>query len=117
MHTLVEWYCEWLAGAMKCFLSSSLRLGLSGHEHKCAALHYVQRVQEGKLDVSNHAPEDVLDFLKTATPADFNDSSDLEWRYLKTLPAEARGVLGGASTLLLSLSWRGKAALVWLRPD
>src|SRR5260221_1911606 len=36
---------------------------------------------------------------------------------LTTPPAEARGVLSGASTLLLSLSWRGTAALVWLRSD
>ncbi|HEX9131591.1 MAG TPA: hypothetical protein VF844_04805 [Ktedonobacteraceae bacterium] len=44
--------------------------------------NYVQQIQEGKLDVVNHAPEDILDFLKTATPADFNDSSNLEWRYV-----------------------------------
>jgi hypothetical protein len=31
--------------------------------------------------------------------------------------AEARGVLSGASTLPPSLSWRGKAALVWLHSD
>jgi hypothetical protein len=36
---------------------------------------------------------------------------------LTTPPAEARGVLGGASTLPPSLCWRGKAALVWLRSD
>ena len=36
---------------------------------------------------------------------------------LKAPPAKARGVLGGASTLLLCPSWRGKAALVSLRTD
>src|SRR5260370_41248123 len=36
---------------------------------------------------------------------------------LKTPPVEARGVLSGASTLPPSLSWREKAALVWLRSD
>ena len=44
--------------------------------------NYVRQVQEGKLDVAHHASEDVLDFLKTATPADFNNSSNLEWRYI-----------------------------------
>ena len=36
---------------------------------------------------------------------------------IETPPAQARGVLGGASTLPPSLSWRGKAALVSLRSD
>src|SRR5258708_98755 len=36
---------------------------------------------------------------------------------LKTPPAQARGVLGGASTLPPFPSWRGKAALVSLRSD
>lgn len=44
--------------------------------------HYVRQIQEGQLDVANRAPEDILDFLKTATPADFNNSSNLEWRYV-----------------------------------
>src|SRR5579885_3044702 len=36
----------------------------------------------GKLDIHDPAPEDVLDLLKTATPADFNNSPNLEWRYV-----------------------------------
>src|SRR6266852_9016231 len=36
---------------------------------------------------------------------------------LTTPPAQARGVLSGASTFPLSLFWREKAALVWLRSD
>lgn len=43
---------------------------------------YIQQVQEGELDIRNPAPEDVLDLLKTATPADFNNSPNLEWRYV-----------------------------------
>ena len=36
---------------------------------------------------------------------------------LKAPPAQARGVLSGASTLLRFPSWRGTAALVWLRSE
>ena len=43
---------------------------------------YIRDVQQGKLDVHQPAPEDVLDLLKTATPADFNNSGNLEWRYV-----------------------------------
>ncbi len=43
---------------------------------------YIHKVQIGKLDIHNSAPEEVLDLLKTATPADFNDSPNLEWRYV-----------------------------------
>jgi hypothetical protein len=43
---------------------------------------YIQRVQIGKLDIHDPAPEEVLDLLKTALPADFNDSPNLEWRYV-----------------------------------
>jgi hypothetical protein len=50
-------------------------------------------------------------------PAIFYDSWNEQHDLLKTPPAEARGVLGGASTLLPSLSWRGTATLVWLRSD
>jgi hypothetical protein len=32
--------------------------------------------------IHDPAPEEVLDLLKTATPADFNDSPNLEWRYV-----------------------------------
>jgi len=44
--------------------------------------HYIQQVQSGKLDLAAPIPDDVLDLLKTATPADFNNSPNLEWRYL-----------------------------------
>ena len=43
---------------------------------------YIHRVQSGKLDIRQQVPEDVLDLLKTVTPADFNNSPDLEWRYV-----------------------------------
>jgi len=43
---------------------------------------YIAQVQAGKLDIHDPAPENVLDLLKTATPADFNNSLNLEWRYV-----------------------------------
>ena len=43
---------------------------------------YVQQVQSGKLKLSDPIPGDVLDLLKTAVPADFNNSPDLAWRYV-----------------------------------
>ena len=43
---------------------------------------YIRKIQKGELDIHNAAPDDVLDLLKTATPADFNNSSNLEWRYV-----------------------------------
>ena len=43
---------------------------------------YIQNIQSGKLDIHEPAPEDVLDLLKTATPADFNNSRQLEWCYV-----------------------------------
>ena len=43
---------------------------------------YIRQVQSGKLDLSAPIPDDVLDLLKTATPADFNNSPNLEWRYV-----------------------------------
>ena len=39
-------------------------------------------MQAGKLDIHDKVPEDVLDLLKTATPADFNNSPHLDWRYV-----------------------------------
>ncbi|GAC1358255.1 MAG: hypothetical protein NVS2B12_29660 [Ktedonobacteraceae bacterium] len=44
--------------------------------------NYIQQLQSGKLDIHGSVPEDVLDLLKTATPADFNNSPNLEWRYV-----------------------------------
>ena len=43
---------------------------------------YIRQVQSGELDIAQPAPGDVLDLLKTATPADFNNSDRLEWRYV-----------------------------------
>ncbi len=43
---------------------------------------YIQQVRSGKLDIHDPAPEDVLDLLKTATPADFNNSPNLSWLYV-----------------------------------
>lgn len=43
---------------------------------------YIHKVQKGELDIHNAAPDNVLDLLKTATPADFNNSRNLEWCYV-----------------------------------
>jgi hypothetical protein len=43
---------------------------------------YIQQVQAGKRDLADPIPDNVLDLLKTATPADFNNSPNLEWRYV-----------------------------------
>ena len=43
---------------------------------------YLEQIEAGKLHISDPVPEDVLDLLKTATPADFNNSPDLEWHYI-----------------------------------
>ena len=44
--------------------------------------NYIYKEQSGDLDIHNPAPDDVLDLLKTATPADFNNNDKLEWRYV-----------------------------------
>lgn len=38
--------------------------------------HFLQENDEGPL------PERVANFLKTSTPADFNNCASLEWRYI-----------------------------------
>ncbi len=43
---------------------------------------YIHAIQSGRLDIHQPAPENILDLLKTATPADFNNSPDLEWSYV-----------------------------------
>ncbi len=43
---------------------------------------YIYKVQKGKIDIHNAVPEEVLDLLKTATPADLNNSPNLQWRYV-----------------------------------
>lgn len=44
--------------------------------------NYVKQVQAGKLDPAADVPKEVTDLLKTTTPADFNNSPNLEWRYV-----------------------------------
>ncbi len=44
--------------------------------------NYIQQIQTGKLDIHDPVPEDVIDLLKTALPADFNNSPNLDWRYV-----------------------------------
>lgn len=43
---------------------------------------YIQQIQSGKRDIHDPVSDDVLDLLKTATPADFNNSPNLDWRYV-----------------------------------
>lgn len=43
---------------------------------------YIQEVQTGKRDLAEAVPENVLNVLRTATPADFNNSPKLQWRYI-----------------------------------
>jgi hypothetical protein len=43
---------------------------------------YIQQVQSGKLKLSDPIPGEVINLLQTSTPADFNDSPNLEWRYI-----------------------------------
>jgi hypothetical protein len=44
--------------------------------------NYIQQVQAGKLKLSDPIPGEVINLLQTSTPADFNDSPNLEWRYI-----------------------------------
>jgi hypothetical protein len=43
---------------------------------------YIQQLLTGRLRLEDPVPDDVQDLLKTALPADFNNSSNLEWRYV-----------------------------------
>jgi hypothetical protein len=45
-------------------------------------MNYVQQVQSGKLDIAAPCPGEVLDLLKTTTPADINNTTNLDWRYV-----------------------------------
>lgn len=47
-----------------------------------AAAAYIHDVQSRRLDIADPIPQNVLDLLKTALPADFNNSCNLEWRYM-----------------------------------
>lgn len=44
--------------------------------------HYIQQVQSDYQQLADPIPESVLNLLRTTTPADFNNSSRLEWRYI-----------------------------------
>ena len=44
--------------------------------------NYVQQVQSSKLDIAAAVPGAVLDLLKTTTPADINNTTNLDWRYV-----------------------------------
>ena len=43
---------------------------------------YIRDIQAGRLDIAEPTPDDVLDLLKTAVPADFNNSPHLQWKYV-----------------------------------
>lgn len=43
---------------------------------------YIHEVQTGKRDLADAVPGNVLNVLRTATPADFNNSPKLQWRYI-----------------------------------
>ncbi len=43
---------------------------------------YIRQVKSGAYDIHVPAPDDVLDLLKTSTPADFNNSPHLDWCYV-----------------------------------
>ena len=43
---------------------------------------YIHKVQQGELDIHDTPPDELIDLLKTATPADFNNTDKLEWRYV-----------------------------------
>ena len=38
--------------------------------------------EEVEFDIADPAPEYIMDLLKTATPADFNNSEHLQWNYV-----------------------------------
>jgi hypothetical protein len=43
---------------------------------------YIQGILAGERDLAQPIPDEVQNLLKTATPADFNNCPDLEWRYI-----------------------------------
>jgi len=43
---------------------------------------YVHKIEQGQLAIHDPVPNNLLDLLKTAVPADFNNSSNLTWRYV-----------------------------------
>ena len=44
--------------------------------------HYIQQLQSGTLKIADPVPDDVLNLLKASTPADFNNNTSLEWKYI-----------------------------------
>lgn len=44
--------------------------------------HYVEQMLSGAQELAAPVPEPILDLLKTATPADFAASPNLDWRYV-----------------------------------
>lgn len=44
--------------------------------------HYIQSVQANEHILADPIPESVMNLLRTATPADFNNSPKLAWRYI-----------------------------------
>ena len=44
--------------------------------------NYVQQVESGKIAIAAPVPGEVLDLLKTTTPADVNNTPNLGWRYI-----------------------------------
>jgi YegS/Rv2252/BmrU family lipid kinase len=51
-------------------------------DHEGVIPAYVQQVRSGKRAITDPVPEQVLNLLKTAVPADFNNSPNLEWQYV-----------------------------------
>ncbi len=43
---------------------------------------YVHKIEQGHLAIHDPVPNDLLGLLKTAVPADFNNSPNLTWRYV-----------------------------------
>jgi hypothetical protein len=52
------------------------------HDPDGVVEQYAEQVLAGTRDLAAPVPEPVLDLLKTATPADFASSPNLEWRYI-----------------------------------
>lgn len=44
--------------------------------------NYIQRILAGEQKLADPVPDDLQDLLKTALPADFNNSPNLEWHYI-----------------------------------
>src|SRR5581483_3126135 len=43
---------------------------------------YIRKILDGTCRLADPVPDDVQDLLKTALPADFNNSPNLQWRYV-----------------------------------